>query len=255
MPCSGLCPNPNFGVTGTDPLKGCPLRADEGMGALGSLCVFSPREVDSLTVPVLDFGGHGLTPKMQTPWLNVILRPPLSVCFEWARGPSKQLKRSCTSVFWFRLEVEFEVHRWIRTLIEWTGCINEQMKLSSWNTKGGKDKKQGHQACWTLISSVGKYLASPIWSWFDLVETAGRHCCSPNFVKINKDAFLPFFPLPGNSCFCHWGFLADGSICLFFRLHSEALTRFIHGVAKKFIQPRWHNLKSKAILWKVAFLR
>lgn len=76
-------------------------------------------------------------------------------------------------------------------LIERTGCINEQMKLSSWNTKGGKDKKQGHQAYRTLISSVGKYLATPIWSRFDLVETAGGHCCSPNFVKINKDAFLP----------------------------------------------------------------
>lgn len=83
------------------------------------------------------------------------------------------------------------------------------------------------------MSSVGQYLATPNGSWFDLVETAGGDRSFPDFVKINKDAFLPFFPLPGDSCLCHWGSLADCSICLFFGLHSELLTRFIYKVAKK----------------------
>lgn len=120
--------------------------------------------------------------------------------------------------------------------------------------KGRKRQETGPSGSWTLISSVGRYLATPIWSWFDLVETAGGDCCSPNFVKINKYAFLPFFPLPENSCFCHWDSLADCSICLFLRLHIGAPTRFIHRIAKKCIQPPWYNLKSKAISWKVVLL-
>lgn len=117
--------------------------------------------------------------------------------------------------------------------------------------KGRKRQETGPSG---LLDVDFKYLATPIWSWFDLVETAGGDCCSPKSVKINKDAILAFFPLPGSSCFCHWGSLADCSICLFFRLHNEAPTRFIRRVAKKFIQPQWYNLKSKAIFWKVVLL-
>lgn len=66
--------------------------------------------------------------------------------------------------------------------------------------------------------------------------------------------FCPFFPFQGIVVSVTGAFWPTAP-SVSFRLHSEALTRFIHRVAKKFIQPQWHNLKSKAILWKVAFLR
>lgn len=152
----------------------------------------SPRGVGNLTVSGRDFGGHGLTLKMQTLWLNGHFQAAFRYWFWMRQRAWQEVRESCAFVFWIRLEEEPEGRGPIRKLVEWAGCLGKQMKLSCWNTKGGEEKKQRHWAHQTLIWSVGKCLATPIWSWFDLVESPGD-CCSPNFVKTNKDVFFPFF--------------------------------------------------------------
>lgn len=100
-----------------------------------------------------------------------------------------------------------------------------------------------------LDFDVGKPLSTPICSWFDLAETAGGDC-SPNFVKINKDAFLPFLPLPENSCFCHWGSaLTVPSASL------PGLTDSYMGLPRMLLSPSGRICKAKPSFRRLRFFR
>lgn len=99
-----------------------------------------------------------------------------------------------------------------------------------------------------MISRAGKYLVTPIWSWFDLVGSAGGECSSPNFVKNKKIAFLPFFFYFQEIVVSVTRALANCFICLFLRLHSKALTRFIHKTCQELFLFDGRILKDKLSL-------
>lgn len=100
-----------------------------------------------------------------------------------------------------------------------------------------------------MISSAGKYLVTPIWSWFDLVGSAQGECCSPNFVKIiiKNPPFYPFFHFQ-EIVVSVTRALANCFICLFLKLHSKALTRFIHKTCQELFSSDGRILKVKLSL-------
>lgn len=107
-----------------------------------------------------------------------------------------------------------------------------------------------------MISSAGKYLVTPIWSWFDLVGSARGECCSPNFVKIiiKNPPFYPFFHFQ-EIVVSVTRALANCFICLFLKLHSKALTRFIHKTCQELFSSDGRILKVKLSLEGCIFLQ